>query len=74
MDRIMITRRQLGHLHMQVCIDPDVTNDDILDVCNRQNPRDPTSAWQSVRRYCGDTPMTKPCPAHPHRLHLLVST
>jgi|CXWL01.1.fsa_nt_gi hypothetical protein len=74
MDRILVTRRQLGPIHMQVCIDPAAADDEILTVCNTQNPRPSGSTWQSVRRNCGKIPMTKPCPAHPYRLHFLVST
>ena len=73
MDRILVTRRQLGLIHMQVCIDPAAADDEILTVCNTHNPRPSGSPWQLVRRTCGTIPMTKPCPAHPHRLHFLVS-
>jgi len=51
MDKVIITKPIVGICHMQVCTEEDITDQEILDVCNSQNPSGTTSGWQSVIRH-----------------------
>jgi hypothetical protein len=76
MDRVEMTKAWVGVLHMQVCAVDVATDEEILAVCNRDNPLHGTSRWKRVVR--GDDPndppvgFPGPCDDHPGRTHLLV--
>lgn len=70
--RVAVTRAMMGICHMQVCAAKDATDEEILEVCNRENPAGTTNGWSSVTR--GQDEKTKPvqCQGHADRLHFIV--
>ena len=50
MNKVIITRPVMGICGMQVCAESDVTDEEILAVCNRDNPSGTTNGWSSVIR------------------------
>jgi hypothetical protein len=78
MDRVVITKPWQGMCHMQACAAKDATDEEILDVCNRENPSGTVNGWTHVLRAdeefmgkTGGAPVQ--CDDHQDRLHLLVS-
>ena len=78
--RVVVTRAMVGIAHMQVCAVADATDEEILDVCNRENPAGTTGGWQRVCRHeadeidfwgWGKAPVA--CQDDPTRIHLLVA-
>ena len=74
MERVIVMRGMVGICHMLVCVERDATDDEILSVCNRENPSGTTCGWTNVVRE-GDEMAPGPveCSEHPNRLHMLVS-
>ena len=82
MNRVIVTRCVLGICYMQVC--KDATDEEILLVCNAENPSGTTNGWVSVVRTLEQAPaypeypeiaanqLPGPCADHPDRLHILV--
>lgn len=75
MDRVVITRPILGICHMAVCAAKDATDEEILDVCNRENPSGTSAGWASVVRDDPEYPQANPvqCADDSERLHIMVS-
>lgn len=73
-NRVMVTRPVVGIWHMQVCAVADATDEEILTVCNRENPSGTSLGWTTVERSPEGEP-TAPvaCANDPTRHHLLVS-
>lgn len=73
--RVIVTRPFVGICHMQVCAVADATDDEILDVCNRENLCGTERGWTDVKRSAAEGARFAPavCREHPTRLHLLVS-
>jgi hypothetical protein len=69
--RILVTRAMCGICHMQVCVVKDATDEEILEVCNRENPAGTSLGWGTVCR--GDEHAPVICDDDPERLHLMVS-
>ena len=75
-NRVIITRAMLGICYMQVCAVADAPDDEILAVCNRENPSGTTLGWCSVDRSVDGglgTPGPKQCADDSSRLHFLVA-
>ena len=74
MDRIVITKMWHGITSMQVCAEKDVSDDEILKVCNSQNPSGTTGGWSQVVRDDTEHPGRNPaqCDDDPERLHQLI--
>lgn len=80
MDRVVITQPVLSGsgplgalLYMQVCAVEDATDEEILLVCNRDNPSGTTHGWTDVIRE--ETEREEGpgrCADYPGRLHFLV--
>lgn len=74
--RVIVTRPIVGVCHMQVCAVKDATDEEILMVCNHENPAGTEHGWSSVCHtdddFWGKTRPT-PCVDDPTRTHLLVS-
>lgn len=68
MDRVVITRAVVGICHMQVCAVADATDDEILVICNRENPSGTMHGWSDVCR--NDHVL---CEERRERRHFLVS-
>jgi len=79
MGRVEVTRIMVGICHMQVCTVEDATDEEILTVCNRDNPSGTSNGWSVVHRHedpddtVFHTPGPGPCEEHDGRLHILVS-
>lgn len=78
MDRVIITAPIIGPAHMQVCAVSDVSDEEILEVCNRQNPSGTQLGWARVHRANdpgGLIEKTAPvqCAQHADRTHFLVN-
>jgi hypothetical protein len=69
--RVVVTRAIVGIVSMQVCAVSDATDEEILAVCNRENPSGTSQGWTSVVREGAGAPVT--CHDDPARQHLLVS-
>lgn len=79
MKRVEITRPMASICGMQVCAVKDATNEEILDVCNKQNPSGTSNGWSVVVRAVEEDSMfeTKDnlpvqCENHSNRLHFIV--
>jgi len=79
MPRVQVTNPFCGLIHMQVCAVPDATDEEILEVCNRENVCGTTLGWAKVIREpdgdIGENPEAAPVPCEEHegRVHFLVS-
>jgi hypothetical protein len=73
MKRIIITNPFHGICHMQVCAEKNATDEEILKVCNKENPSGTTNGWSTVLRNEEDPNMNPvKCADNPNRLHLLI--
>jgi len=74
-ERVIITRAIVGVCHMQVCVASDVTDDEILAVCNSENPAGTLNGWSHICRendeFWGKTEPNS-CANYPGRMHYLV--
>ena len=79
MERVEVTQVFIGICHMQVCAEKNATDEEILAICNRENPSGTTAGWAYVLRadeeWCEETLNSAPvtCQEHPKRLHFLVA-
>ncbi len=79
MPRVEVSRCFVGLINMQVCAVADATDDEILEVCNRENPCGTTNGWAKVVREpdgeFGEPAEAAPVPCEDHegRVHFLVS-
>ena len=74
--RVIVTRPIVGIAHMQVCAAQDASDDEILAVCNRENPSGTEHGWGTVCRaddeFWGKVgPVT--CQSDPTRVHFMVA-
>jgi len=71
-DRVTVTRAVVGIIHMQVCAVPDATEQEILEVANRENPSGTQGGWGYIEREGELGPV--PCTAEDAngRIHFLV--
>ena len=74
MERVVVTRPFLGLVQMQVCAEKDATDEEILRVCNMENPSGTTAGWCEVIRNDEEHPQCNPiqCKDDPERTHFLV--
>lgn len=70
MEKVIITRPILGICHMQACVEKDATDDEILEVCNKENPSGTTNGWTNIIRWGDGAPVQ--CEDNPDRLHVLA--
>ena len=77
MERVEITQCMVGICHMQVCAVDDATDEEILEVCNSQNPSGTSGGWQEVVReeleFNIKEMLPRPCSDYPGRTHFLVA-
>ena len=72
MERIEITKPIVGICYMQVCAEEDVTDDQILEVCNKNNPSGTMNGWSEVIR--GEqTSAPVNCEKYEGRKHFMVA-
>jgi len=74
MNKVIITKPMQGICHMQVCAEKDTSDEEILDVCNRENPSGTKAGWSEVIRNDKEHPVNNPvtCDDHSSRTHFLV--
>lgn len=76
MERVVITRSMVSIFSMQVCAEKDATDEEILDVCNTENPAGTSNGWCRVIREAQDeteeNAVPVACQNDPSRLHFLV--
>lgn len=79
MERVVVTRPYCGVVAMQVCAVKDATDEEILEVCNRENPAGTENGWGEVIRDCAEVTMFKneksvpvQCQDHEDRQHFMV--
>lgn len=69
-----VTRCAVGLCHMQVCADSNATDEEILEVCNRENPSGTTNGWSQVCRAAEPANMAPvQCADDSSRTHFLVA-
>ena len=73
LERVVATRAFVGICHMQVCAVKDATDEEILEVCNRENRSGTTNGWVNVKRTAEGEAKPGPCDDNPERLHILVA-
>ena len=71
MENVIVTKPVVGLCYMQVCADEQATDEEILSVCNRNNPSGTSNGWTSVIREGDGCPVE--CADDPSRLHILVA-
>lgn len=76
MNRVVVTNIFVGVCHMQVCAVQDASDEEILAVCNRENPSGTSLGWTQVRRgstgeYAHCAPVE--CEQDPIRIHYVVA-
>lgn len=78
MPRVQVTKSLLGLLSMQVCAVSDATDEEILEVCNRERPSGTMIGWAKVIRDpdgdLGEPPESAPvnCEECDGRIHFVV--
>ena len=85
MERVVITKKMaleagaFGLAMMQVCAASDASDEEILEVCNRDNPTGTTNGWSDVVRTVDESnpfrtanKMPIACDDDPSRLHFVV--
>lgn len=76
--RVQVSDPYASFFMMQVCAESDATDEEILEVCNRDNPAGTTNGWSEVIREpdgsLGKEENKAPiqCEDHPGRTHFLV--
>lgn len=73
MNRVYVLSPVVGICHMIVCAEKDVTDAEVLEVANRENPSGTSNGWSVVLR-SGEPKDGGPiaCADDPERLHLMV--
>jgi len=78
MNKVEVSARFVNIFTMQVCAEDDASDEEILEVCNRENVAGTRSGWTSVIRESDGTlgreenKSPVPCDSHPGRTHFLV--
>lgn len=79
MDKVVVSKCMIGVYGMQVCAEPDATDEEILHVCNTENPAGTTNGWGIVVREnnleennMGENCAPVQCEDDECRLHFLV--
>lgn len=73
--KVIITRTWVGIFGMQVCVVMDAADEEILEICNKENPAGTKNGWVRIIR-AGDDQFPDtfpvPCEKYPDRQHLIV--
>lgn len=72
--RVVVSSIFAGIFSMQLCAVPDVTDEELLEVANRENPAGTEHGWMHVVRNDTEYPRRNPvaCNQYPARTHFLV--
>jgi hypothetical protein len=79
MSKVIVTRPFMGICAMQVCAVKDATDEEILSVCNSDNPSGTSNGWSAVIREAEEGSMFKTkdqlpvqCRDDAERMHFVV--
>lgn len=76
MNKVVINKAMLGIFNMSACADKNATDEEILEVCNRENPSGTSNGWVTVvRKNHPEAPKESwpvICAADPNRLHFII--
>ena len=79
LNKVIVTHPMIGLCYMQVCAEKSATDEEILRVCNAENPSGTRAGWSKVIRKIkkGDPSAIKrnlpvQCEEYPDRMHFLV--
>ncbi|KKL07294.1 hypothetical protein LCGC14_2587460 [marine sediment metagenome] len=75
MEKVVITRPFVGICYMQVCAEKDATDEEILNICNTNNPSGTFNGRGVVREVNDldqDNMLPVVCKICPERLHFIV--
>ena len=76
MNRVVITKPIIGAYSMQVCAKSECTDEEILSVCNSENPSGTTHDWGTVFRkvdeHHGENCLPVQCKDYSDRTHFIV--
>jgi len=79
MNRVIVTNPFNGICGMQVCCVKDATDEEILEVCNRENPSGTENGWGDVLRqvikddiWATEKNMPVQCEDYEDRIHIIV--
>ncbi len=78
--RVLVTLPWAGLRAMQVCVMKNATDEEILEVCNRENPQRTTGGWHTVVRsaeharelHLDETSAPGQCHDCPDRMHKIA--
>lgn len=76
--RVLVTRPIIGICFMQVCAVREATDEEILQICNQENPSGTSNGWSTVYRgdtdWLGERFQCAPvvCESNPERAHFIV--
>lgn len=72
--KVIVSRPVVGITAMQVCADAEATDEEILAVCNAENPSGTAGGWLEVARedYKHENARPSVCDDDPNRRHFLV--
>lgn len=77
MKKVEISRSMIGILYMQVCAERGATDEEILTMCNIQNPSGTSLGWVKVIReadeHYPDAHLPVVCDDYQNRIHYLVT-
>jgi len=74
MERVVVSIPFAGICYMQVCAEADATDEEILEVANRENPAGTENGWMEVARENDEDTRKRPVPCadYPGRKHFIV--
>jgi len=74
MERVIVSQPMIGICYMQVCAEWDATDEEILEVANRDNPAGTENGWMQVARedYEDKRFMPVKCEDNENRKHFIV--
>lgn len=74
MNRVMVTQPMIGIFYMQVCAVADATDEEILEVANKDNPAGTRNGWSTVTREDHENEKIRPiiCADDKNRKHFIL--
>lgn len=75
MERVVVSIPFAGLCYMQVCAVADATDEEILEVANRENPAGTENGWMEVARENDENEQKRPvqCADDPNRTHFILT-
>ena len=78
MNRVIVTNPMIGLVGMQVCAARDATDEEILKVCNTENPSGTSGGWSKVFRKVEEgyenmeNSLPVQCEDYKNRIHFII--